>query len=71
MAWRSSKCGRREFDLYLLTVRSPANQAHLTSAIIDNAEYAIDGSNRAEDGLAGAAPPRSAALQSLRRLDIA
>ena len=33
-------------DLYLLTVRFPANQAHLASAIIGNAEYAVDGSNR-------------------------
>ncbi len=27
-------------------VRFPANQAHLASAIIGNAEYAVDGSNR-------------------------
>ncbi|MFZ0210101.1 MAG: hypothetical protein WAL59_29010 [Roseiarcus sp.] len=58
-------------DLYLLTVHFSANQAHLASAIIDNAEYAVDGSNGADDGLAGACPPRSAALQSLPRLDIA
>ena len=49
-------------DLYLLTVRFPANQAHLASAIIDNAEYAVDGSNRGNDGLAGACPTPSGRL---------
>jgi hypothetical protein len=40
--------------LYLLTVRFPANQAHLASVIIGNAEYAVATRRTgADDGLAG------------------
>jgi hypothetical protein len=52
-------------DLYLPTVRSPANQAHLASAIIGNSEYAVDGSNR------GRRWPRRGCPTPARRLAIA